>query len=154
MSRNRTHVDAPPEAVFAVLDDPWSYPQWVVGSRRIRAVDPSWPLEGARFHHAVGSPAGEVKDSSKILERDPPRRMLLEARVRPAAVAEVDIQVRPDGNGSEVVLDETPKDGALARLPPAVTEPLLALRNEWSLRRLRRLVEHRSSLEPGTTPRR
>jgi uncharacterized protein YndB with AHSA1/START domain len=144
MSRNRIHVDAPPEAVFAVLDDPWAYPRWVVGSRRIRAVDREWPSEEARFHHAVGTVAGEVEDSSKILERDPPRRMHLEARVRPAGTAVVDIEVRPDGDGSEVVLEETLTDGPLARLPRVASEALLSLRNELSLRRLRREVERRT----------
>jgi uncharacterized protein YndB with AHSA1/START domain len=153
MSSNRIRVDASPETVFAVIDDPFAYPRWVVGTRRIRAVDESWPQEGARFHHAVGTAAGEVKDSSKVLERDPPRRMTLEVRVRPLGIAIVDIRVEPDGDGSEVVLEETTKDGPLARLPGAVTEPLLALRNEWSLRRLRRVVDERASRERGTTPR-
>jgi hypothetical protein len=141
MSRNRVHVQASPEAVFFLLDDPNCYPRWVVGTRRIRAVDPDWPTEGARFHHAVGTAAGEVKDSSTILERDPTKRMLLEVKIRPLGVAVVDIEVRADGDGSEVVLEETAKEGPLARLPRAVTEPLLSLRNELSLRRLRRLLE-------------
>jgi uncharacterized protein YndB with AHSA1/START domain len=153
MSLNRIHVSTPPETVFTVLDDPRAYPRWVVGTRRIRAVDRGWPDRGARFHHAVGTVAGEVKDSSMILERDPPRRMKLEVRFRPAGVAVVDIQVRPDGDGSEIAIEETPTDGPLSGLPRAVTEPALSLRNALSLWRLRREVEHRSSREPGTTPR-
>jgi|1186.fasta_scaffold01268_4 uncharacterized protein YndB with AHSA1/START domain len=153
MSRNHIHMDAPPEAVFAVIDDPYAYARWVVGSRRIRAVDPGWPEEGTRFHHAIGTAAGEVKDSSKVLEHDPPRRMTLEVRVRPAGTAIVDIRVRPERDGSEVSLEELPKDGPLGSVPRAVSDPLLALRNEWSLRRLRRLVEQEASHGRGTTPR-
>ena len=144
MSVNRIHVATPPETVFTVLDDPCAYPRWVVGTRRIRAVDRSWPEQGTRFHHAVGNTAGEVKDSSKILERDPPRRMKLEVRFRPAGVAVVDIQVRPDGEGSEIAIEETPTDGPLARLPRVVTEPVLSLRNALSLWRLRRELENRA----------
>jgi len=144
MSVNRIHVATPPETVFTVLDDPCAYPRWVVGTRRIRAVDRGWPEQGTRFHHAVGTTAGEVKDSSKILERDPPRRMKLEVRFRPAGVAVVDIQVRPDGEGSEIAIEETPTDGPLARLPRVVTEPVLSLRNALSLWRLRRELEDRA----------
>jgi len=144
MSVNRIHVSTPPETVFTVFDDPCAYPRWVVGTRRIRAVDRDWPGQGTRFHHAVGTTAGEVKDSSKILERDPPRRMKLEVRFRPAGVAVVDIQVRPDGEGSEIAIEETPTDGPLARLPRVVTEPVLSLRNALSLWRLRRELEDRA----------
>jgi uncharacterized protein YndB with AHSA1/START domain len=144
MSVNRIHVSTPPETVFTVLDDPCAYPRWVVGTRRIRAVDRDWPGQGARFHHAVGTAAGEVKDSSTILERDPPRRMKLEVRFRPAGIAVVDIHVRADGDGSEIAIEETPTDGPLARLPRVITEPMLSLRNALSLWRLRREVEHRA----------
>jgi uncharacterized protein YndB with AHSA1/START domain len=144
MSVNRIHVSTPPETVFTVLDDPCAYPRWVVGTRRIRAVDRGWPEQGTRFLDAVGTTAGEVKDSSKILERDPPRRMKLEVRFRPAGVAVVDIQVRPDGEGSEIAIEETPTDGPLARLPRVVTEPVLSLRNALSLWRLRRELEDRA----------
>ena len=144
MSVNRIRVATPPETVFTVLDDPCAYPRWVVGTRRIRAVDRGWPDEGTRFHHAVGTAADEVKDSSTILERDPPRRMKLEVRFRPAGVAVVDIRVRPDGDGSEIAIEETPTDGPLARLPRVVTEPVLSLRNALSLWRLRRELEDRA----------
>ena len=52
MSKNRITVRTDPEAVFEVLDDPYAYPRWVVGARRIRSVDAGWPAVGSRFHHA------------------------------------------------------------------------------------------------------
>ena len=33
------HIDARVDAVAAVLEDGWSYPSWVVGTARIRAVE-------------------------------------------------------------------------------------------------------------------
>ena len=33
MAHNEIHVDATPDAVFAVLADPRSFARWVVGSR-------------------------------------------------------------------------------------------------------------------------
>ena len=29
--------------------------KWVVGTRRIRRVDVSWPEVGSKFHHAIGT---------------------------------------------------------------------------------------------------
>ena len=34
-------VDAPAEAVWAVLADGWLYASWVVGASRVREVDPA-----------------------------------------------------------------------------------------------------------------
>src|SRR4029079_17386931 len=89
VARNSINVHADADAVFDVLDNAYAYPRWCVGTRRIRAVDPDWPAVGSRFHHAVGSAAGELHDSSKVLERDRPNRIVLEVRLRPACVAQV-----------------------------------------------------------------
>ena len=47
MARTSIHVSAPPEAVFAVLSDPYTYEHWVVGCKRIRGVEGDWPQPGA-----------------------------------------------------------------------------------------------------------
>ena len=49
MSRNEVMVSATPEEVFDVLDDAYAYPKWVVGTRRVRAVDPEWPAVGSQL---------------------------------------------------------------------------------------------------------
>jgi len=145
MAENSIRVDAGPDAVFAVLDDVCAYPRWVVGARRIRAVDASWPAVGSKFHHALGTEVAELHDSSKVLERDPPRRLVLEVRFRPTGVARVDIQVAAHGTGSTITIVEHPTCGPVARLPRLVVEPLLGLRNAVALRRLRREVERRAT---------
>jgi uncharacterized protein YndB with AHSA1/START domain len=144
MAHNQIRVEAPPESVFAVLDDPYAYPNWVVGTRRIRAVDDDWPTVGAQFHHAVGTAAGELHDSSRILRRERPHFLSLEVRFRPTGVARVDIQVEPDGPASRVTIDETPTGGPLLHLPRLVSEPALKLRNALSLQRLRHEIERRA----------
>ena len=153
MSKNRITVRSDPEAVFEVLDDPYAYPRWVVGARRIRRVDAGWPAVGSRFHHAIGTAAGELHDSSTILARDRPRRLVLEVRFRPTGVARVEIMVEPVAGGSRVILEETPTDGFLARLPRGLTDPVLALRNALSLQRFRHEVERRSPVVARATPR-
>jgi len=141
MARNSIRTHAEPDAVFDVLDDACAYPRWVVGARRVRGVDPSWPAVGSRFHHALGTPAGELHDSSKVLEHDRPRRLVLEVRFRPAGVARVEIDVVPEAGGATIVMKETPISGPLAKLPQLLVAPLLRLRNALSLQRLRHEVE-------------
>jgi hypothetical protein len=67
--------------------------------------------------------------------------MVLEVRFRPTGVARVEIRVAPGSAGSTIVLEETPTDGPVSRLPRFIIEPLLKLRNAISLQRLRHEVE-------------
>jgi uncharacterized protein YndB with AHSA1/START domain len=147
MARNSIHTDATPEQVFDVLDDGRAYADWVVGARRIRGVERTWPASGSQFHHAIGTAAVELQDSSEVVAHDRPHRLVLRVRFRPAGEATVDIEVVPDGAGSVVHLTETPARGLFARLPRLLTDPPVHLRNDLSLRRLRRLAERR---EDGT----
>jgi uncharacterized protein YndB with AHSA1/START domain len=141
MALNSIRTRGEPDAVFDVLDDPCAYPRWVVGARRVRAVDSSWPAVGSRFHHALGTSAGELHDSSLVLEHDRPRRLVLEVRFRPAGVARVEIDVVPEADGASIAMKETPLSGPFARLPRLLVNPILRLRNALSLYRLRREVE-------------
>jgi uncharacterized protein YndB with AHSA1/START domain len=143
MSRNSISVSAAPEAVFEVLDDAYAYPRWVVGARRGRRVDASWPAVGSKFHHAIGTAAGELHDSSKILERVSPERIVLEVRFRPTGVANVEIDVERDGDKSTVTIMESPTCGPVSHLPGFITDPLLFLRNALALQRLRHEIERR-----------
>jgi uncharacterized protein YndB with AHSA1/START domain len=148
MSRNQITMHASPETVFAVLDDADAYPRWVVGARRIRRVDPDWPREGSEFHHAIGVAGVELRDSSEIVDRDPPHRIVLEVRFRPTGTARVEIDVAPATAGSVVTMEEHPGAGPVSWLPRLVTDPVLHLRNAWSLQRLRHEVEQRARRDP------
>jgi uncharacterized protein YndB with AHSA1/START domain len=143
MSRNAITMDASPDEVFEVLDDASAYPQWVVGARRIRHVTTNWPEPGSRFGHEVGAAPATLQDDSEVVERDWPRRLDLEVRFRPVGVARVTVSVSPQGDGSRVVLEEGTRRGPVDRLPGVLVDPLLHVRNAWSLRRLRDLVERR-----------
>jgi len=103
---------------------------------------------GARFHHAIGTAAGELHDSSKILERERPHRMVLEVRFRPTGVARVSLEVTDTASGSSIVMEEIPTSGAVSRLPRWITEPALTVRNALSLQRLRHEIERAPANEP------
>jgi uncharacterized protein YndB with AHSA1/START domain len=148
MSRNQITVSASPDEVFAVLDDADAYPQWVVGARRLRRVDPDWPREGSEFHHAIGLPGAELHDSTEVVEHTAPRRIVLEVRFRPSGTARVEISVDPVDGGSVVTMEEHPRSGPVSSLPRFLTDPALHLRNAWSLQRLRHEVERQARSDP------
>jgi uncharacterized protein YndB with AHSA1/START domain len=150
VARNSIQTRAQPAGVFSVLDDACAYPRWVVGARRVRAVDPTWPAVGSSFHHAIGAAGVELHDSSQVLERDPPRRLVLEVRFRPTGVARVEIQVDPAPAGSTIIMTETPTRGPASRLPRCIVDAMLTIRNTISLQRLRREAE-RSAEGPRAT---
>ena len=133
-------MEATPEEIFAVLADGYAYDDWVVGAKQIRAVDADCPAKGSQFHHAIGVGPIDIKDSSKVIEVDAPNRLVLSVRFRPAGTAVVELTMeRIDDTRTRVVMKETPKSGA-ARALALATAMMLLVRNEWSLRRLRRLV--------------
>lgn len=139
MAANEIHVDAAPDDVFSILTSARRYADWVVGAKRIRGVDDDWPQPGSKLHHTVGAGPLTIADSTKVMEFDPPRRIVLEARVRPVGRARVEVIVDPDGSGSRVrmVEDVIGAPGLLKR----VVDPAIRSRNAEALRRLRQLCE-------------
>jgi hypothetical protein len=150
MACNSVRIRATPGDVFDVLDDACAYPRWVVGARRIRAVDRTWPDVGSRLHHSLGGPGAELRDSSVVLARDRPRALSLEVRFRPTGVARVDIRVTPGEEGCTVTLEEVATAGPTRRVPSFLLEPLLRFRNAISLQRLRHEVERRAAGSNGS----
>ncbi|MEO8969121.1 MAG: SRPBCC domain-containing protein [Solirubrobacteraceae bacterium] len=130
-----------PERVFAVLSDPESYADWVVGSHSIRDADPGWPAVGARFHHRVGVGGLTVNDHTEVLEADPPRRIVLRARARPLGTARVEIVLAPRAGGTHVTMTEVAGDPLSKLALNRLTDPLVHHRNRESLQRLRRISE-------------
>jgi uncharacterized protein YndB with AHSA1/START domain len=142
---NEIDIPAPPEAVWDVLVDPYTYVRWVVGGRAVRGVDADWPQPGSAFHHIAGRWPVEVRDSTKVAALDPPRRLVLEARARPVGVARVALTLDPNPDGStHLTIDEEPISGPVRLVPRFLLDLMTKARNAESLRRLRNLVEDRS----------
>src|SRR3954471_9013202 len=141
MSLNETYVDAPPEAVFDVLADPFDYGDWVVGSSKIRRADAHWPAKGSQLNHIHGLFGIGWPDNTEVVSVTRPRTLVLEARVRPFAVNKVELRLLPSGGGTKVVMVEYPTGGLARMLPGALTDAGLWLRNVEALRRLRKLAE-------------
>ena len=154
MARNETLVDAPPEAVWSVLCDPYAYPRWVVGTDRTLEADPAWPQPESAFR--VRFPLG-VEDLTHSREVEEGRRIVLDAGGGPFGAARVDIRLEPVDGGTKVTLIENPAGfmAPLRALPPV--HWLTHLRNVEALRRFKAIVERRhaattASTVPGRPP--
>ncbi len=136
MTTATQRIDADQARVFAALADPTTYPEWLVGAKVIRSIDPTWPSPGSTFHHRVGI-AGPLTlaDSSSVIAIRAPHELVLEVRARPAGRARVEFHLRPAPDGStEVEFREVPI--GLTRILAPVVAPLTLGRNHRSLNRL------------------
>lgn len=140
MAIRQVLVDASPERVWAVLADGWSYEAWVVGTRKIRSVDPDWPALGSALDYTAGFPPFQVEDRTVVRRVDPGHRLELEVQAPPLGSARVAIELIPWGDATVVVLDEHPLRGLGARLHTAPVEFLMHQRNRRMLANLARLV--------------
>jgi NAD(P)-dependent dehydrogenase (short-subunit alcohol dehydrogenase family)/uncharacterized protein YndB with AHSA1/START domain len=151
MARNRVHIRAAPEEVFAVLSDPYRYPEWVVGAAGVRDHDEDFPQVGTRFHHKVGSWPVGLEDHTEVMEVDPPRRIVLKAKARPLGTATIALALRESAGGTEVLMEEVPGDRLTSLVAGnPVADTALRLRNAEALSRLKRLVEETPEANPIT----
>ena len=157
MARNQRDIDAPPERVFAVLADPRCYPEWVVGSKEIRAADPGFPAPGTRFHHTVGvgplrrprSHRGPRVRSAALAQARSPRAAARLGDRAAGARAATGRDARDDDRGSQWVHDAVqvpadhppPRARAQLRVPAPAPGPRGAPRLERPARDLARCPE-------------
>lgn len=129
---------APVGDVYAVLADPATYPDWLVGADHMRSVDDAFPEPGAEFQHTVGAGPVKVDDRTESLANEENRRILLRVHVG-IFQAEVEFRLVPDGAGTAVRFTERPT-GLVGLLTPLL-RPTLRARNAASLHRLRDLLD-------------
>lgn len=141
MAVNVRRMKASVEEVFDVLADGWMYTSWVVGTSRLRGVEPDWPAVGSRLHHSFGLWPAVIDDSTRVEEWDPPHRAVFVARGGPIGEARVQIDVRPSPSGCLVRMEETPVSGPATLVPGPVADPAIWIRNREALYRLSLIVE-------------
>jgi uncharacterized protein YndB with AHSA1/START domain len=146
VSVNERVVQAPPEQVFAVLKDGWSYSDWVVGTAHIRAVDPHWPQPGSRLYHKAGPWPLSVRDSTVVLSCTEPTELVVQPRFWPLGEATVAIRLEPTGDGgTRITMAEDFAAGPLRWVRTKVNDLALHYRNRESLRRLGDLAVRKHS---------
>jgi carbon monoxide dehydrogenase subunit G len=141
MARVTTEMAATADEVWAVLSNGWTYSAWVVGTVKIREVDPEWPAVGAKLHHAFGAWPLMIKDETEVLEREDRRRLLMQARGWPMGEATVELTLHAAGGHTLVEMFEEPTVGPGAWLNNPLVDAVGKKRLEETLERLRRLVE-------------
>jgi uncharacterized protein YndB with AHSA1/START domain len=138
MAHTSIHADVPPAAVWEVLSDPRLYGNWVVGASTIREVEGDWPAVGAVLHHIQ---MRVLRDTTTVLESEPPRRIVLEARARPLVVARVALTLTEEDGGTRIDMEETAESGLAAAMPAPIVDGLIHVRNRETMVRLKRLAE-------------
>lgn len=137
-------VKALPDQIWAVLADPYTYERWVVGAKDIRTADGTWPEQGSTLQHTSGLGPLNLKDNTKVIESDPLRRLVLEARGRPLGIARIEIELKPQGSSTVVTMTEYAVRPELAKRLNPVLNPFLHSRNSEALRRLDDLTLERA----------
>lgn len=145
-------IDATAEQVWAVLADGWSYPSWVVGASRMRAVTENWPAQGSQLHHSAGIWPLVTNDQTVSLESEPPLRLRLQAKGWPAGEATIELRIERQGDRSVVTMIEDASAGPGALVPKQLRQAVIAPRNKESLRRLAYIVEGRSHPQSNRRP--
>jgi uncharacterized protein YndB with AHSA1/START domain len=135
--------EAPPGAVFAVLADPTSYPQWLIGAEAVDHVDAAWPRPGSGFDHRVGVGPLALPDHSEVLAIEPDRLLELRVRARPLIAAIVTFRVIGDDHRCVVTMEEEPARRIIGNLVRPVMDPVIHVRNHRSLGRLATVVRQR-----------
>jgi hypothetical protein len=144
MSTNVRAMRCSPEDVFAVLEDGWLFPGWVVGASRMRDVDAEWPHAGSRLYHSFGVWPALINDETVVTEYDSPRRLAMQPHGWPLGEALVTIDVKPTTTGCLVRIRESAVRGPGALVPSRILDIPLYLRNVETLRRLAFMAEGRS----------
>jgi len=143
MARNQIDVQATVDDIFDVLRDPYSYSDWVVGTKEIVDADESWPAVGSGFRFRVGAGPVGLHGTVRALDFDDGRRLRLETKSMPIGTIVITIEAHDLGEGrARVTLDES--SSAMPLLSSGF-DVMLHLRNYESLTRLRNLVEGRVS---------
>ncbi|OZV78819.1 polyketide cyclase [Micromonospora echinospora] len=130
-------IGAPPQQVFDVLADGWTYSDWVVGTTHMRDVDDHWPAVGSRLHHRAGPWPVSLTDASTVLVCEPPHRLVIRAGLWPAGEATVVFTLDPVGaDATRVRLGEDFTAGPLRWIRNKLNDLVLKQRNKETLNRL------------------
>ena len=151
-------VKRPPEQVWDFLSRGDRYAEWVVGTRRIRAVDDDWPAVGSELHFSFGVGSLTIDDRTTVRNADPPHMLELEIHAGRIGTARLLFEIRQWGRHTVVVLDEHPLSGPGAHFHNMLLDVGLRFRNRRMLDKLAKLIEieydelsaDRASSRPGT----
>lgn len=144
MAVNVRLLNCTPADVFAVIDNGWLYPAWVVGASRMREVDEYWPTPGTRLHHSFGVWPALIDDVTVVESYERERTIVTRAKGWPIGEARVRIDVKLRAAGALVRIEENAVAGPGRLIPKPIMDILLHWRNAETLQRLAFLAEGRA----------
>lgn len=136
-------VRAHPKDVWEVLADPYSYDQWVMGTKQIVCADREWPAVGSAFIYEAGLGPLRFRGRTAVREVEEPSRLEMEADAKLLA-ARVAISIKRWGDESRVVLEEHWIRGSYLLLENPVVDLALNIRNRVMVKYLAREVQRRA----------
>jgi len=139
MTITEQEFDVTAPTLFDAITNPYSYPNWLVGTRRIRGVSSNWPQPTSYFKHTVGFGPLAIPDRTTVRAIEEPRMVEMLVRARPAIEAVVRFEIAPSRLGCTLRMEETPV--GVYKILSALAGPLIRLRNERSLQRLRSMLD-------------
>ncbi|MGW5354072.1 SRPBCC family protein [Streptomyces sp. NPDC004031] len=142
-------VRRPREDVWKVLADRDAYADWVAGTSASHGGSGDWPQEGASLEYDVRLGPWSLSGSTVVREQHRPSRLALEIDSGALGTARVDIEVRPWGKDSLVIVDEHPLTGVAGSAHNAAVDAILHWRHRRMLGRLAQVVEDRSGGAPA-----
>ena len=145
-------VEAPVDAVAAVLADPRVYDRMVSGIRQIRWFDAHWPATGSRFHHTAGYGPVAIRGRTEVMAGELPDRLELAVGLGRAGALRVEFRLRPSAHGTRVEILEEPRSGVIERWWLRSVDGLIRRRNAEVVRRLGALAADRARVRSLDRP--
>ena len=140
-------IEAPANVVYDTLMDAWTYALWVGGTKNIRDVEPDWPEPGSKFHHSVGVGPLMTRDETRMISREHDRLVELNVQLWPIGEGVVQLELEDLGGRTHVVMHEEFVSGPAAWSDNPLQQVMMKLRNDWSLDKLKRIVEQRHRMK-------
>jgi carbon monoxide dehydrogenase subunit G len=129
------------EDVWSVLSDREAYGKWVAGTSSSHGGEGDWPAEGSSLKYTVGPGRWSIEGTTLVRQEERPEHLALEIDSGPLGTARVDIEIKPWGEDSLVIVDEHPLTGAGGILHNVAMEAVLQVRHRRMLARLAEVVE-------------
>ncbi|MEV7680086.1 SRPBCC family protein [Streptomyces sp. NPDC088341] len=140
-------VRSEPSAVWAVLEDPSRYADWVVGTACSAPGEGPWPEVGSSLSYTVRVGPKEFHGSTVVRRYEPPRWLELEARSGPFGTARIAFDIRSWGDETLLIVDEHPLRGFAGAVHNLAIDALLQIRHRDMLARLAKVVERESAAD-------
>ncbi|MCF3965019.1 SRPBCC family protein [Streptomyces fuscigenes] len=141
MAVRHRYVDRAPDALWAVLNDPYRFGDWVVGTSSSRPEQGDWPQLGSSLRYTVRLGPKTFEGSTVVRRYEPPGILELEAHAGPLGTARIAFDIRRWGDGTLVIVDEHPLRGIGGSAHNGIVDRVIQLRHRQMLKRLEQAAE-------------